>query len=69
MDRIMNSEFFNVYVDDNCVAQKMPLQFALVLTKAIYGEFYAEPELKVTIQKVAQAEIINAEVVDDKNND
>lgn len=60
----MGTEFFNVYVDDNCVAKDMPLQFALVLTKAIYGEFYAEPELKVTIQKVAQVEKINAEVVD-----
>ena len=66
---MMGTEFFNVYVDDNCVAQKMPLQFALVLTKAIYGEFYAEPELKVTIQKVAQAEVINAEVVEDEDND
>ena len=30
----------------------MPLQFALILTKAIYSEFYAEPKLKVTIQKM-----------------
>ena len=48
----MNSEFYNVYVDDNCVAKNMPLQFALILTKAIYTEFYAEPKLKVTIEKM-----------------
>lgn len=60
----MNSEFFNVYVDDNCIAENMPLQFALVLTKAIYGEFYAEPNLKVTIEKVTKVEKIDAEVAD-----
>ena len=47
----MSSEFYNVYIDDNCVAKYMPLQFALILTKAVYGEFYAEPNLKVTIEK------------------
>ena len=47
----MNSEFYEIYIDDNCIAKYMPLQFALILIKAIYGEFYAEPELKVTIKK------------------
>ena len=50
----MSSEFYNVYIDDNCIAENMPLQFALILTKAIYGEFYAEPNLKVTIEKVSK---------------
>lgn len=48
----MNSEFYNVYVDNHCVAVNMPLQYALIFTKAIYSEFYAEPKLKVTIEKV-----------------
>lgn len=50
----MSSEFYNVYVDNDCIAWYMPLQFALVLIKAIYGEFYAEPNLKVTIEKVSK---------------
>ena len=53
MEQKMSSEFYNVYVDDNCVAENMPLQFALILTKAIYTEFYAEPKLKVTIERVS----------------
>ena len=48
----MNSEFYNVYIDDNCISENMPLQFALILTKAVYSEFYAEPNLKVTIERV-----------------
>lgn len=50
----MNSDFYNVYVDDNAVAENMPLQYALVLTKAIYVEFYAEPNLRVTIERITQ---------------
>lgn len=50
----MNSEFYNVYIDDNCISENMPLQFALILTKAVYGEFYAEPNLRVTIEKVSK---------------
>ena len=49
----MSSEFYNIYIDDNCIAENMPLQFALILTKAIYGEFYAEPKLKVSIERVS----------------
>lgn len=49
----MPSEYYKVYVDNNLVGEYMPLQFALILTKAIYSEFYAEPNLKVTIQKMA----------------
>lgn len=45
----MPSESYKVYVDNNLVGEYMPLQFALILTKAIYSEFYAEPNLKVTI--------------------
>ena len=49
----MSSNFYNIYVDENCVAENMPLQFALILVKAIYGEFYAEPKLKVSIERVS----------------
>ena len=48
----MNSEYYKVRVDGNTVAEYMPLQFALILTKAIYSEFYAEPKLAVTIEKM-----------------
>lgn len=49
----MNSELYKVYIgSENCVGKYMPLQFALILTKAIYSEFYAEPELEVTIKRM-----------------
>ena len=48
----MGTEYFRVYVNEDLVGEYMPLQFALILTKAIYSEFYAEPKLKVTIQKM-----------------
>ena len=65
MVKIMPPELYNVYIDNDLVSRYMPLQFALILTKAIYGEFYAEPNLKVTIEKInqdtekPQAEVVN----------
>lgn len=52
MVKIVGTEFYNVYIDNNLVGQYMPLQFALILVKAIYSEFYNEPKLKVTIEKM-----------------
>ena len=49
----MATEFYKVYIDDDAVAENMPLQFALILVKAIYSEFYAEPKLRVTIEKMS----------------
>lgn len=51
MDK-MGIEYFAVEVNGDTVAQYLPLQFALILVKAIYGEFYAEPKLKVSIEKM-----------------
>ena len=62
MVKTVGTEFYNVYIDDNAVAENMPLQFALILVKAIYSEFYAEPKLRVTIEKISN--ITEVEEVD-----
>ena len=48
----MKTDFYNVYVNDGIVAENMPLQYVLIFIKAIYVEFYAEPNLKVTIKRI-----------------
>lgn len=48
----MNKELYQIKIDNDIVAQYMPLQFALILIKAMYSEFYAEPKLAVTIEKM-----------------
>ena len=58
----MNSELYEIYIDNDCIAKYVPLQFALILIKAIYVEFYAEPELKITIKKY-NPDTISAEEV------
>ena len=62
----MGTEYFRVYVNEDLVGEYMPLQFALILTKAIYSEFYAEPKLKVTIQKMQLEVEAGAENDDEK---
>jgi len=64
MVKIVGTEFYSVYIDDDAVAKYMPLQFALILVKAIYSEFYAEPKLRVTIEKMQLATEAVAEEVD-----
>lgn len=61
----MSSEFYNVYIDDQCISENMPLQFALILTKAIYAEFYAESKLRVTIEKVSSDNASEVEKVNE----
>ena len=61
----MSSEFYNVYIDDQCISENMPLQFALILTKAIYAEFYAESKLRVTIEKVSSDNTSEVEKVNE----
>ena len=48
----MNSELYEVYVGSDCIGKYMPLQYALILIKASYSEFYAEPELEMKIKKM-----------------
>lgn len=50
----MNSEYFEVYIgsEEECVGKYMPLQYALILVKAVFSEFYAEPELEVKIKRM-----------------
>ena len=48
----MGENYFRIFVDDNCIAEYIPLQYALMLIKAIYNEFYKEPGLAVTIKKM-----------------
>lgn len=52
MVQVMNSEFYEVYVGSDCVGKYMPLQYALILIKASYSEFYAEPGLEIKIKKM-----------------
>ena len=61
MVQVMNSEFYEVYVDSDCVGKYMPLQYALMLIKASYSEFYAEPGLEIKIKKM----VLGTESTDD----
>ena len=51
----MSSNFYNVYIGEQKVACRMPLQFALILVKGMYAEFYNEPELRITIERCSDA--------------
>lgn len=47
----MNNEFYNVYIDNIMVAKEMALMHALILTKALFAEYYNEPDLDIHIKR------------------
>ena len=47
----MSTDTYSIYVENNKVAENMPLTYALILIKAIYVEFYNEKNLKVIIKR------------------
>lgn len=50
----MNSNYYEIYVDDVKVARYVTLEYACIFLKAIFMDFYNEPELKVSIKKMVE---------------
>lgn len=49
--KIMNSRFYRIKINNDVMADNMSLQIALVLVKAMYEEFYNEPDLAISIER------------------
>lgn len=48
----MPEQLYKIRINDtDIVGEALPFQFALLFVKAIYGEYYAEPNLKVSIER------------------
>ena len=60
----MQSEYYSIYVENQLIAQHIPLQFVLIFVKAIYEEFYAEENLTVIIERE-----VKVEKEEEKNDD
>ena len=58
----MAEEKFCVYLDSVKMAENMTLETALILAKGLFNEYYLEPNLKVTIQKINTAKTNTTEV-------
>lgn len=47
----MGIELFSLWIDSDCVAKEMSMETAAVLMKALFNEYYNEPDLKITIER------------------
>lgn len=45
----MGCDTYSVLVDNVCVAQGVPIDYALIFLKAIMQEYYNDPDISVTI--------------------
>lgn len=48
----MNSEYYEVWIDNVCVAQYMSLGHALILIKALFCEYYNDLHMDIHIKKM-----------------
>ena len=48
----MSSDYYQIYVDNVCIAKYVTLEYSVIFTKAIFNEFYNEMDLRVTVQKM-----------------
>ncbi len=47
----MGSNYYSVKIDDVVIAKDMSLGNAMILTKALFEEWYKEPSISITIVK------------------
>ena len=59
----MKSDFYEVYIDDMKIAKEMSLMHALILTKALFAEYYNEPTLDIHIKRMDME--VKAEEIDE----
>ena len=52
LEDIMPTDFYCIDVDGHQVAENVPLEYVMIFVKAIYVEFYNEPNLKVSIERM-----------------
>lgn len=55
----MASDYYRVVYEDIVIAEKMSLETALILVKALFEKFYCELTLHYTIERMSEEEITN----------
>ena len=49
----MHKTRYNLFVDGECVARGMTLEYAMIWQKAMFDRFYHEEELEISIKRIA----------------
>ena len=50
----MGTRRYRVFVDGKAIAQAMPLEYAIVLIRAIFEEYYNDHNMEVMIKEMPQ---------------
>jgi hypothetical protein len=48
----LSCDYYQIYVDNICIAKYVTLDYAVIFVEAIFNKFYNETDLRVTIQKM-----------------
>lgn len=48
----MHEHTYNVTLDNRVIACGLTLEYAIIFSKALFNEYYAEPNMKVSIERI-----------------
>lgn len=49
----MHETRYNLFVEGECVARDMTLEYAMIFQKAMFDRFYHEEELEISIKRIS----------------
>ena len=52
----MHQTKYNIFVDGECVAKEVTLEYAMIFQKAMFDKFYLEKELEISIKRIPEPE-------------
>ena len=52
----MGSDYYEILIDGVIIASRVTLEWTLPIVKAVFGHLYNEPDLAVTVRKMAESE-------------
>ena len=47
---------YNIFVEGECVAREVTLEYAMIFQKAMFDRFYLEKELEISIKRIPEPE-------------
>lgn len=50
----MGEDKYNIFCDGHLVATEVRLEETMIFTKALFEHYYAQPGLKVTIERITE---------------
>ena len=52
----MDESYYKVWIDGDVICEKVRIDYAFIIAQAVMEKYYAEPTMKVVVQRMARDE-------------